>query len=521
MVAKQRYRSARRTYLLRFKNGRSAPLEVITRLQTIANGRATSSASLEPSTRETEFVRLADGALADLVRDASGNLRFVVAHDGKVSFHRTLKTGDVTLVPPKVDPSILEGVCLPTSVRGSCTAATLSQEIDEAIGEYCNLDRPDRKRATYVTLCSWFSDLVDVVPYLWIIGPSRHARTTLIRLLSVLCRRGILAADISSAGLHSVVDRLHPTVLIKDFDYGANSGTRNLLRLLRNGSTVESRVYLATRAHQLFSPKILSSPQAPSDAALKSLGLVVVARPPSRDLRVLSTDSLNAVKHRLQPKLLAFRLQNYYRTMAQNSRTSASRLTPETEDFFRALALPLMGDVELERELLEILAAHDTETICDLHSEPAHFVIAALFARIHLLHAGPNMVTCKELAENTGQILKKAGEPYRLKPRRIGEILRSLGFQTQPLGNLGRGLRISRDLIVATHIKAKSFGICVGDVRSPRTPRFTGPATHCRLCYEQGLLVDNSGKELPYVEAEQFIPVPQDIDPFEFPEDPR
>ena len=122
-----------------------------------------------------------------------------------------------------------------------CTAATLLQEIDEAIGEYNDLDPRDRKLATYVTLCSWFSDLVDVFPYLWIIGPSRHARTTLIRLLSVLCRRGILAADISAAGLHSVIDKLHPTILIKDFDYRANS---HLLRLLRNGGTAESRVYL-------------------------------------------------------------------------------------------------------------------------------------------------------------------------------------------------------------------------------------------------------------------------------------
>src|ERR1700719_420551 len=148
MIAKQRHRSGRRRFSLRLKNGRSLPLEVITLLQTAANRRLGPSAGFEPSTRETEFARLADGALADLVRDASGNLRFVVAHDGKVSFHRTLKTGDVTLVPPKVEPSILEGVCLPTSVSGSCTAATLFQEIDEAIGEYCNLDRPDRQLAT-------------------------------------------------------------------------------------------------------------------------------------------------------------------------------------------------------------------------------------------------------------------------------------------------------------------------------------------------------------------------------------
>lgn len=180
-----------------------------------------------------------------------------------------------------------------------------------------------------------------------------------------------------------------------------------------------------------------------------------------------------------------------------------------------------MGDVELEQELLEILAPHNMEAVVDRQTEPEHFVMTALLARVHLLHGGPNMVTVKELAEQTAQFLGEAGEPYRLTARKVGAVLRSLGFRTQKLGNLGRGLRISRDPVLATHIKAKSFGICVGDMRSPRTLRFTGPTTYCRLCHEQGLLFDNDGKELPYVDGEQFIPVPQDIDPFEYPEDPR
>ena len=98
-----------------------------------------------------------------------------------------------------------------------------------------------------------------------------------------------------------------------------------------------------------------------------------------------------------------------------------------------------MGDVELERELLEILAAHDTEAICDLHSEPAHFVIAALFARIHLLHAGPNMVTCKELAKNTEQILEKAGEVYRLTPVKSAKSSDRWAFQLNHLEIWGAG----------------------------------------------------------------------------------
>jgi hypothetical protein len=497
------------------------PLEVITFLQTAANRRVTSSASFEPSARETEFVRFADGALADLVRDASGDLRFVVVRDGEVSFHRTLKSEDVTLVPPKIEPSILAGVCLPASVGASCTAAELLKDINQVLGDYVGLDPPDRKLAAYITLSSWVSDLLHAVPYLWIIGPPEYGKTTLVRLLSVLCRRGILAADISSAGLYSVIDRLRPTILIDDFDYAADSKTRDLLRLLRNGSTAGLRVYRATRAYQLFGPKIISSRQAPTDAVLKSCGLVVVARPSSVDLSVLTNNALETVQQRLQPKLLGFRLQNYPRLVDQNSRSLPSGLTPWTKEMFRALALPLMGDVELEHELLEILTPHNMEAVVDRQTEPEYFVMTALLTRVHLLHAGPNMVTVKELAEMTEHFLREAGEPYRLTARKVGAVLRSLGFRTQKLGNLGRGLRISKDLVLETHIKAKSFGICVGDMRSPRTLRFTGPTTCCRQCYELGLLFDNDGKELPYVEGEQVIPVPQDIDPLEYPDDPR
>lgn len=332
MIAKQQRRSERHRYSLRLKSGRSVPLEVITFLQTGANRRLTSSASLGPSTRETEFVRFADGALADLVRDASGDPRFVVVRDGEVSFHRTLKNEDVTLVPPKIEPSILAGVCLPASVGASCSAAELLNDLNQVLGAYVGLDPPDRKLAAYITLSSWVSDLLHVVPYLWIIGPSECGKTTLVRLLSVLCRRGILAADISSAGLYSVIDSLRPTILIDDFEYAVDSRTRDLLRLLRNGSTAGLRVYRATRAYQLFGPKIISSRQAPSDAALKSRGLVVVARPASGDLSVLTNNALEAVQHRLQPKLLGFRLRNYLCLMDQNSRSLPSGLTPRTRN---------------------------------------------------------------------------------------------------------------------------------------------------------------------------------------------
>jgi hypothetical protein len=259
MVFKKWHQSERRQSSVRLRNGRSVPFDVITRLEAEVNKRLTSPPSYETSTREIDFVQFPDGALADLVRDTSRGLCFVVLRDGKITFHRSLRHGALTLVPPRVHRSILESVCLPTTVGASSTAAELLKELNQVLGDYVGLDPPDRKLAAYVTLSSWVSDLLHVVPYLWIIGPPEYGKTTLVRLLSVLCRRGILAADISSAGLYSVIDSLRPTILIDDFEYAVDSRTRDLLRLLRNGSTAGLRVYRATRAYQLFGPKIISS----------------------------------------------------------------------------------------------------------------------------------------------------------------------------------------------------------------------------------------------------------------------
>jgi len=389
------------------------------------------------------------------------------------------------------------------------------RDINEVLENYVDLDPPDRKLTAYFALSSWFSDLLHVVPYLWIVGPIGFGKTTLVRLLSVLCRRGILVGDISSAGLYSVSDSLHPTVLLDDFDYGLDSRTRDLLRLLRNGSTAGLRVIRAARAYQLFGPKVISSRQGPNDAALKSRGLVVVAPPFSRVLSVLSNDALEEVQHRLQPNLLRFRLENYLRLTHHEYTISASSLTPRIKDIVRALALPLMGDVEFERELLEIVEPHNMEATVEHHSEPEWFVMLALLANVHNRLEGVDMLTVMKVKEDVESLLKQASEPHQLTARKVGAILKSLGFRTKKLGSWGRGLRFSRDLILAVHVKAKRLGICVGDLRPPAPFKESGPATYCRDCYEQGLLYDNDGKELPYVEAEEFLPVPQNIDPFE------
>jgi ABC-type polysaccharide/polyol phosphate transport system ATPase subunit len=47
-------------------------------------------------------------------------------------------------------------------------------------------------------LSTWFVDRLEVAPYLSVVGLPQSGKTTLLKVLSLVCRRSLLIADISS-----------------------------------------------------------------------------------------------------------------------------------------------------------------------------------------------------------------------------------------------------------------------------------------------------------------------------------
>ena|SRR5438093_802542 len=103
--------------------------------------------------------------------------------------------------------------------------------------------------------------------------------------------------------------------------------------------------------------------------------------------------------------------------------------------------------------------------------------------------------TCKDLAESVRLIAEHSGESFAPKPRKIGEIIRSLGLNTQTSGSLGRGLTSSEALKDKIHQIALSFGICAGDLFFPE---FADAPVSCDRCDRIGLNFDDAGKKLRY-----------------------
>jgi len=166
-------------------------------------------------------------------------------------------------------------------------------------------------------------------------------------------------------------------------------------------------------------------------------------------------------------------------------------------DLASALAPPLLGDPNLERELIEIVKPHDAQAKVDRHGEPEWVVITALYAR---MHRATNALTVQELTFEVDSVLANGGESYRLPPRKVGDVLRSLGYPTQRLGNQGRGLRISKELVRSIHKTAKNLGVCRADILYP-VAIDSGYGGHpCSLCEEYGLMVDHEGRHLRCIE---------------------
>jgi hypothetical protein len=488
---------------LRLKNGRSLPIEFIARLQSGSRVDLIERWRAERQ-RKIDFAHLPDGTLLDLVRNHSGELAFAVLQNGTSAILDTVKLGDVRFITPDFHLTRASAIRFPTTVGGSHTARELLREIEDVIESYYDCDPLNRKLLAHFALYTWTSDLSAVAVYLWIIGSYGRGKTTLLRIMSAMCRRAMLVGDVSIAGLYRLNTELHPTLLIDESDMGHDSRSRDFLRLLRVGSTNGQAVLRATGVYDPFGPKIIASRAGLGDAPLASRGFYVVARPLSRSISVLTTSALESIAEQLQPKLMAFRLNNYSRLGSVSaSAPQCVGSSPRAQDIGRALLLPIDGDKELESQLFTILEVHGQQVAVEHDTEPEFFLAIVLMHLSHVRGPGaPVHWTAKELAQQVRSCAAARGESHSPTPRKVGEILRSLGLRTHKLGALGRGLINSKELSNRVHEIAKGLGICAGDLF---TPGFADTPASCESCERYGLNFDNSGRKIPY-QAFDFEP---------------
>jgi hypothetical protein len=337
--------------------------------------------------------------------------------------------------------------------------------------------------------------------YLWVSGPVYSGKSTLLRLLGALCRRGVLAGDLSPGALYRLSGSITPTLLIDEFDPGRDGRSRQLLGLLRMGNAPGVHVARANGVYETFGPKVISSRLAPPDAALASRCLNIPMLPSGRNIRPLDRPALAGIKNEFQPPLLGFRVQYFKRPLKTFSFQLAD-LSPRIRQIGEALLATFPGDQAAEDGIHRLLREHESEAKLSRYGEQEWVVGCALFRDVHQT----DTITMGSLAATANFLLAQAGESYTLKPRRVGELVRGFGLRTEKLGNQGRGLRLTLKTKEKVHQLAQRLGLKATDFLSwdDEDARWGGAV--CGLCEECRLVgeFDCFPQELEKTRAEFY-----------------
>jgi hypothetical protein len=424
---------------------------------------------------ETDFAELDDGSLVEIIEDPENSSRTVLAiyKDGQVRFTHRFQHGNRTLVPIPRDRHVIRHVRLPRGVKAYESVRSLLLQTESILSRCLDIDEGDRFLLACFVLSTWFIEKLPVAPYVALVGLPRSGKSTALSVLNLVCRRGLLTADITSAAFYRVCDRLTPTLLIDETSTAGES--RTLFHLLRTGTTRDAVAIRRDESYKTFGPKIISWIELPDDTALNSRCIIIPLRETRRtDLtRTTNPDILDAAED-LQMQLLQFRFEKF-NALKLPTILGDDLLRSRSRDLYQALSLPVGEDAEACIDLFELFQMQQKFNREPLSACQAA-VLQTLFIGMHQL-SGDGTMLVSELTSGVNSVLRTAGEGFRISPRKVGAVLTSLGLTDRQRTNTGWRLMLDRKTQKHIHELFAAYGVdnTIGQVTAESKKR-------CHFC---------------------------------------
>jgi hypothetical protein len=167
---------------------------------------------------EIDFAQLPGGTLVEMIEHPANPGRSILAvyRERTVSLAERFEDGTRNLVPlPRAD-RVLQHVCLAQGVESWGTLLELVGAVGSFFNACVDVDLPQRILLTAYVMSTWFPEQLQAAPYVAFVGPPGSGKTTAMRLMSLLCYRSLLTADITSAAFYEISDRIRPTILLDE-----------------------------------------------------------------------------------------------------------------------------------------------------------------------------------------------------------------------------------------------------------------------------------------------------------------
>ncbi len=306
-------------------------------------------------------------------------------------------------------------------------------------------------------LASWIVDCLPIAPYLALVGLPQTGKTTLLKVLSLLCRRSLLTADVSSAALYEVSTRLQPTLLLDEV--GTPQRNSFLRLMLRTGTTRDVVSLRRGQFHKTYGAKVLSFIEPPDDLALNSRCVQIPLFEANNIELLKPTDpTLLKMADQLRMQFLRFRFDMYGKISCV-SIPGAEELRPRSRDLLNSLAAPSLKDVNRCQRLLQFFRFRDATSQEPLPPAQAAVVKALMYGIHSSTICEGTTYLINDIAQQVNKCLEEDGESLRLTPRKVGSALTSLGIRSRQRTNSGWVLWLSVEDLVRVHKMGRMYGL--------------------------------------------------------------
>ena len=396
----------------------------------------------------------ADGTAIDLVRDdqVSKKIGLIVWNGSTATRAARVEKNGVAYLPLTVSSDLLRATQFPTGTRSYGTTRQLFDEIS-ALVTRTNISIRDARLVPYFVLADWFAELLPVAPFLWVnVAPTASA-ASLRNMLTLLCRRPILYADLTVAEFRSRPSALKPTIFAD-----LRRPTGGMLAQL--AASNQHGVYRARNGELIdgHCAKVVFAGDPLRDPAAAGFPLEITMTPTRQPVGVLGGAEAARIAEEFQAKLEMYRLANFNKVASP--KIDVSGLTAPMQDLAITLASPIIDDAALQAELLSLLTPRDEDIRLDRTVELAAVVIEVLLGACHdpkvVLGAG---MTVTEFTRGTNTILDGRGGNGNVAPESVGWILRRLQIpRTTVQGGL-HGVVLDHRTREQIHELAESHGV--------------------------------------------------------------
>jgi hypothetical protein len=163
---------------------------------------------------------------------------------------------------------IFDQLRLPNQARPYDSVQILLTRLERLISRCVSVEATHLPVLADFALSTWLVDRLSIAPYLSVVGLPQSGKTTLLKILSLVCRRALLVSDITSASFYRACAQFTPTMLIDEA--GSARDNRTLRHMLRAGTMRDVISVQANRSFHAYGAKAISWLEPPDDTALNS-----------------------------------------------------------------------------------------------------------------------------------------------------------------------------------------------------------------------------------------------------------